>query len=156
MIFEEKFDYVMQINHGFKSKIFVYFLIQDEEVVYVGQTTKGIIRPISHLNDKIFNSIRIMYCETKNLGKLEHEYILKYNPLYNKTKNIYNRNNTVKFISKNYSERLIEYRAKNKLKQIEMANELGVSRELINKLENKKIEPSKMLLMRMDLLEKEK
>ena len=53
------------------------------------------------------------------------------------------------------SERIFQYRAKKHLTQIEMANELGVSRELINKLENKKITPSKMLLMRMDLLEKE-
>ena len=53
-------------------------------------------------------------------------------------------------------ERIFQYRAKKKLTQIEMANELGVSRELINKLENKKITPSKMILMRMDLLEKEK
>ena len=52
-------------------------------------------------------------------------------------------------------ERIFQYRAKKFLTQIEMANELGVSRELINKLENKKITPSKMLLMRMDLLEKE-
>ena len=53
------------------------------------------------------------------------------------------------------SERIFQYRAKKHLTQIEMANELGVSREMINKLENKKIAPSKMLLMRMDLLEKE-
>lgn len=52
-------------------------------------------------------------------------------------------------------ERIFKYRAKKHLTQVEMANELGVSRELINKLENKKITPSKMILMRMDLLEKE-
>lgn len=51
-------------------------------------------------------------------------------------------------------ERIFIYRAKNNLSQTEMAKKLSVSRELINKLENKKIEPSKMILVKMDLLEK--
>lgn len=51
-------------------------------------------------------------------------------------------------------ERVFIYRAKNNLSQTEMAKKLSVSRELINKLENKKIEPSKMILVKMDLLEK--
>lgn len=54
----------------------------------------------------------------------------------------------------NISDRILQYRAKNNLTQFEMAEKLGVSRELVNKLENEKIEPSKMILVKMDLLEK--
>lgn len=86
MIFEEKADYEVSISSDLKSNVFVYFLLQGKEVVYIGQTTKGIIRPISHVNDKEFDSIKIMYCERENLGELEHDYILKYNPKYNKSR----------------------------------------------------------------------
>lgn len=54
----------------------------------------------------------------------------------------------------NIDERILRYRAKNNLNQLEMAEKLSVSRELVNKLENKKIDPSKMVLAKMDLLEK--
>ena len=36
--------------------VFIYFLLQDDEVVYVGQTTKGYSRIIDHCHStKIFN-----------------------------------------------------------------------------------------------------
>lgn len=54
----------------------------------------------------------------------------------------------------NIDERILRYRAKNNLNQLEMAEKLSVSRELVNKLENKKIDPSKMVLAKIDLLEK--
>lgn len=54
----------------------------------------------------------------------------------------------------NISDRILQYRAKNNLTQFEMAEKLGSSRELVNKLENGKTEPSKMILVKMDLLEK--
>ena len=54
----------------------------------------------------------------------------------------------------NISDRILQYRAKNNLTQMEMAEKLGSSRELINKLENGKVEPSKMILIKMNLLEK--
>lgn len=54
----------------------------------------------------------------------------------------------------NISDRILQYRAKNNLTQTEMAEKLGSSRELINKLENGKTEPSKMILIKIDLLEK--
>lgn len=54
----------------------------------------------------------------------------------------------------NISDRILQHRAKNNLTQFEMAEKLGVSRELVNKLENEKTEPSKMILVKMDLLDK--
>ena len=52
------------------------------------------------------------------------------------------------------NKRFIIYRAKNRLTQRNLAVKLGISRELVNKIENGKIEPSKIVLAKMDLLEK--
>ena len=65
---------------------FVYFLLQGEEVVYVGQTTQGYSRILQH-KDKIFDKVRYIECTKDDLDTLESEYILKYSPLYNKTVN---------------------------------------------------------------------
>lgn len=54
----------------------------------------------------------------------------------------------------NIDERILYYRAKHNLNQSEMADKLSVSRELVNKLENKKVDPSKMVLIKMEMLEK--
>lgn len=60
----------------------IYFLINDEEVVYVGQTKHGLSRPFSH-RDKPFNRLEIIKCKEKELDVLENKYIIKYQPIYN-------------------------------------------------------------------------
>ena len=70
------------------NKCFIYFLIKDEVVVYVGQTQKGLIRPFAHQYDKEYDEIKIIYCEQKELDMLEDKYIKKYQPIYNKTVNL--------------------------------------------------------------------
>ena len=52
------------------------------------------------------------------------------------------------------SDRILRYRAINNLSQDEFAKRMGVSRCLINLLENEKREPSKIFLAKMGLLEK--
>lgn len=64
---------------------FVYFLTRRGEVVYVGQTKKGMARPLAHKYDKDFDGIYIMPCDVKMLDFVESEYIVKYKPEYNKT-----------------------------------------------------------------------
>lgn len=64
---------------------FIYFLLLDENVVYVGQTKTGISRPLSHENNKMFNSIKIIECDKEELDYLEDKYIAKYKPVYNGT-----------------------------------------------------------------------
>ena len=61
-------------------------MLLKNEVVYVGQTKRGIVRPLSH-KDKCFDEIKIMYCEENELDLLEDLYIKKYNPYYNKAVN---------------------------------------------------------------------
>lgn len=64
------------------NNCFVYFLVDKEEVVYVGKTTQGIVRPLSH-KDKNFERIEIVFVDKKNLDEEEGKYILKYLPKYN-------------------------------------------------------------------------
>lgn len=82
MIFEEK----KFISIEEYKKVFIYFLIKNDEVVYVGKTTQGIFRPLSHRN-KDYDKINIIYCDVDKSDKLESYYILKYKPKYNKELN---------------------------------------------------------------------
>lgn len=68
---------------------FIYFLLQNNEVVYVGQTKEGLKRPFSH-KDKDFDEIRLIYCDENELDEFENKYILKYKPKYNKIVNLTN------------------------------------------------------------------
>lgn len=65
---------------------FIYFLLKNGEVVYVGQTQHGLTRPLSH-RDKDFDEIKILYCKSNELDILEDTYIQKYKPIYNKQNN---------------------------------------------------------------------
>ena len=83
MIFKEtRFEKIK--DYG---KVFIYFLCKDKEVVYVGQTTQGILRPLSH-TDKDFDEIMIYKCSEEDLDCMENEFILKYQPIYNKSLNL--------------------------------------------------------------------
>lgn len=53
------------------------------------------------------------------------------------------------------NKRFLVYRAKHNLTQEELAKRLGVSRLLINLIENDKAPISKIVKVKMDLLEKE-
>ena len=83
MRFEETKDVVTIPKFG---KVFVYFLLLDDDVVYVGQTKHGLSRPLAH-TDKEYDEIKIIYCEERNLDLLEDTYIKKYKPYYNKALN---------------------------------------------------------------------
>lgn len=60
----------------------VYFLLQGEEVVYVGQTTTGVVRPLSH-KDKQFDQIKVLFVDKDDLDEAEGYFIAKYKPKYN-------------------------------------------------------------------------
>jgi hypothetical protein len=68
-----------------KKDVFVYFLLKDKKIVYVGQTTNGFERIKQHLLDykKDFDDYKILKCEESELDELENKYIIKYNPKYN-------------------------------------------------------------------------
>jgi predicted GIY-YIG superfamily endonuclease len=64
----------------------IYFLMDKDEVVYVGQTKFGTSRPLQH-KDKVFDSFYMKECPIPLLDKQEREMILKYKPKYNKNYN---------------------------------------------------------------------
>lgn len=68
-----------------KKETFIYFLLKNKKIVYVGQTTNGIERINQHLLDykKDFDDYKILKCEESELDELENKYIIKYNPKYN-------------------------------------------------------------------------
>lgn len=69
-----------------KSQSFIYFLLKESEVVYVGQTTSGLTRLYKHRNKK-YDQVKIIFYEPEELDRMEDKYIKKYNPIYNKKPN---------------------------------------------------------------------
>lgn len=68
------------------NECFVYFLVRNNEVVYVGQTRNGVGRIRQH-KDKVFDSVYILNCNSDDLNDLEDMFIVKYNPEYNQVLN---------------------------------------------------------------------
>lgn len=69
------------------SDIFVYLLIKNGEVIYVGQTQNGIISPYKHKYNKDFDDIYLIECKENELDYLQDKYIKKYCPIYNRDLN---------------------------------------------------------------------
>ena len=85
-------------------KVFVYFLLQNKEVIYVGQTKKGMARVYAH-EDKQFTNVYIIETSPDTLDYLEDIYIKKYKPKYNKKLNAtqnYTYSRVVKEINSNW------------------------------------------------------
>lgn len=81
-----KFDESNAVRIDIPKTVFVYFLLDGGEVVYVGQTKNGMSRPLQH-TDKVFDSIYVIYCDVSELDYLEDKYMTKYRPKYNKQPN---------------------------------------------------------------------
>lgn len=65
----------------------IYFLLNKNEIVYVGQTTQGLTRTFCHAKNKIFDKYYFIPCPADKLDYIESAYIIKFNPIYNKTIN---------------------------------------------------------------------
>ena len=65
----------------------VYFLICDDEIVYVGKSVNIKSRLDQHSMDehrnKNFNKYYVVLCDPKEVNSLEAYYILKFRPKYN-------------------------------------------------------------------------
>lgn len=64
----------------------VYFLLKDEEVVYVGKSKNIGLRVKGHADEstKIFDSFSYILCNEYDLSNLEGAYVSKLNPKYNR------------------------------------------------------------------------
>ena len=60
----------------------IYILYDEDEVVYVGQTTNGLTRLLNHGNKK-YNKFSFIEKEEEDLDYYEDLYIMKFQPKYN-------------------------------------------------------------------------
>ena len=122
MVFE---DEKYSINVPVYDDCFIYFLLDKNEVVYVGKTTQGISRPFHHKHSKKFDQIKIIYFKQNKLDEMEDFFIKKYKPKYNKINN-YNQNYSLKrVIEKLKNEKIVNKISVVKLKKI--LKTIGVS-----------------------------
>lgn len=76
------------------KKTGIYFLIKNDEVVYVGQTKRGLARIYNH-EEKEWDSFYFVKVENqKDLLKKEKYFINKYKPIYNKELQISEKNSS--------------------------------------------------------------
>lgn len=70
-----------------ETKYFIYFLIQHEDVVYVGKSINPDNRIRTHVmeNRKEFDSYTVFECDTEaEMDMMENVHIVAYQPLHNK------------------------------------------------------------------------
>ena len=74
----------MKFKGVYPKEIFVYLLLKNNQVIYVGQTTNGINRIKQHFAKKEieFDEYRTIKCSKKDLNNLEDFYIIKYKKKY--------------------------------------------------------------------------
>lgn len=76
---------IIEGKTDYKSTPCIYFLISDNEIVYVGQTQFLSGRLSRHGKDKTFDSYYVYECKAEEMNDLECHFIIKFNPIYNKT-----------------------------------------------------------------------
>jgi hypothetical protein len=71
----------------------VYLLFNQGEIIYIGQSKNSYSRIVTHMQDKIFDSFRILNCKQERLLYWETCLISKYKPKLNIKKNFKGVNN---------------------------------------------------------------
>ena len=65
----------------------IYFLLQDNEIVYVGSSGNGLSRIYQHIKDKKFDAYSYIVVPSQYRAQIENDYIFKFNPKYNNLPN---------------------------------------------------------------------
>ena len=77
-------DIISKSKQSFPCCRCIYFLIDDDEIVYVGQSVNIYFRFMCHgISGKIFNRISWIDIGDADLDETEADYIIKFNPKYN-------------------------------------------------------------------------
>lgn len=100
-----KFEEENGINVLIEHRCGVYFLIDGEEVVYVGQSQNCFYRVGARFADKKFDKVVLLPFMFEDLDYFEDYYIKKYKPKYNKISN-YNMNYAIDRVRKELKENL--------------------------------------------------
>jgi excinuclease UvrABC nuclease subunit len=90
----DKFDALKHLERE-EENYKVYFLLRNEEVIYIGQTINIRQRINSHsLEGRIdYDDVYYIECnENQHVNIVEAKYIKKYNPIYNRNKPNYCNN----------------------------------------------------------------
>lgn len=87
------------------NKVYIYYLKQDDEIVYVGQTINPGLRIQDHRYDKNkqFNNVKYMAVNEEEADYIECEEIRRHSPKYNRQGNNhkyvpYRRNVRAKYV----------------------------------------------------------
>jgi hypothetical protein len=84
LIMEYSKEAILELKrYGNIEKCGVYFLIKNDEIVYVGQSIRIFSRLYFHLKDKDYDSFTFIEFEPHMLIYEETRYILKFLPKYN-------------------------------------------------------------------------
>lgn len=78
-------EYILQHREPWFAMTGIYFLIDDGEIVYVGQARNDIAARLiaHHRSGKIFDSYFWTKCHPDYLSELEADYIVRFEPRYN-------------------------------------------------------------------------
>lgn len=76
-------EIILQNQEKFKPIACIYFLIKNNEIVYVGQTIDLYARLSAHSREKDFDAYSFVECNIDELDALEILYIVKFKPKYN-------------------------------------------------------------------------
>ena len=112
-VFIPDVDYVLSNTIEYKKKLseyYVYVLVNNGSVVYVGQTSNIETRLLAHEKTKEFDSYFSIECDRKYLSAFEAELIVKLNPILNST-----LPSQVKYITKSGASKIIGGRKLRKL-----------------------------------------
>ena len=79
------FDFIfLNCKPKHRKKTGVYFLLNEGEIVYIGQSTDMDSRCVIHERDKIFDSTFYIECESRDMDLIESLMIHHYEPAENK------------------------------------------------------------------------
>jgi len=71
------------LPNDFDRTPYIYFLINDNVILYIGQTRNLRTRIIHHSNIE-YNAIRFIKCNKPDMSYYERRWIRKFKPIYNK------------------------------------------------------------------------
>lgn len=80
-------EYILSNSFPVFPKCGIYFLIRNNQIVYIGKSTTLAFRLQEHRRGKDFNRVFFIECEEDELLELEKRYIKKFAPPLNKKQN---------------------------------------------------------------------
>lgn len=107
----------------------VYFLFKDDELIYIGRSTRLFKRIKSHISQKDFNYFSFVKCDTfYNADYMERTLINKYKPKLNNVLKKEPRKDTIMTLDGDLIRKL---RLEKGLSQERLSDEINCSREII-------------------------